>query len=78
MAGGTRGASGRHMRLSYGLDPGDSSGVKGVKVEERRIDGPAMFQRSSYRLYYTIHINTLQDGRGSRDVRMGWLHTCNN
>ena len=51
MAGGTGGASGRHMRLSCGLDPGDSSGVKGAKVEEGRIDGPAAFQRSSYRLY---------------------------
>ena len=78
MAGGTGGASGRHMRLSCGLDPGDSSGVKGAKVEERRIDGPAAFQRSSYRLYYTIYISTPQGGRVSRDARMRWLHTCNN
>jgi len=58
MAGGTGGASGKRMRLSCGLGPGDGSGVNGAEVEERRIDGPAAFQRSSYRLCYTIYINT--------------------
>jgi hypothetical protein len=80
MAGGTGGASGKRMRLSCGLDPGDSSGVKSAEVEERRIDGPAAFQRSSYHLYYTILINKIppQDGRANRDVRLRRLHTCNN
>jgi len=35
-----------------------AAGLTVRKVEERRIDGPAAFQRSSYHLYYTIYINT--------------------